>query len=175
MNIYIYPNKKSYTSIDTDKFIIKSVQSLTGKKAEDVKISRTKYGKPYIENSDLHIGVTHTDGILIIALGFCVIGIDAEPENRALKKIDLIVERFFSDKEREYIYSGAGDLKRQRFIEVWVKKEAYIKHMGKRVFDIADADSYILQGNYKKIAVDGYVVYTYTQEEESIKIIDIRN
>ncbi len=169
MNIYIYPNKK----ISTDKVIIKSVEGFTNKPDNDIKISRTRYGKPYIEKSDLHVGVTHTGDVLIIALGFSSIGIDAESENRVIKKMELVAERFFSDKERKYVYSGIGDLRRQRFIEVWVKKEAYIKYMGKRVFDIADIDTHIIQDNYKKIDIDGYVIYAYTQEED-IKIIDMR-
>lgn len=42
------------------------------------------------------------------------------------KRLKRISERFFSEDERKYI----GDFERERFFEVWTKKESYFKMLG---------------------------------------------
>ena len=80
-------------------------------------------GKPQLKNSDLKFNVTHTDGLIMIAVGDEEVGIDAE---NIFKKRDTakIAERYFSDEERGQIKTD------KHFYTLWTKKESAIKYAG---------------------------------------------
>lgn len=105
-----------------------------------VKVEYDELGKPSVTGTEdkWHISVTTTGKVMLVALADCPIGIDGEylprfndPEN----KIDYvaIAERFFTDEEADYVRDGADSS--ERFVKVWVRKEAYIKCAGKTMAD----------------------------------------
>ena len=89
---------------------------------------KNAYGKPYLKNNkNFHFNISHTKGLIVIAISNSPIGVDVE----LTRRFDLhIAKRFFTEYEIEYI-NGDTEKMYQRFFEIWTKKEAYIKHNGK--------------------------------------------
>lgn len=122
------------------------------------KVERTEYGKPYfVATSDgvtqelPHCSVTHTDNLWICAISDIPVGIDVEYIRD--RCFDQISARCFTPGEQEYVLGcmcdkgedglcslcGEGrclvNLQsyrvRERFFEVWTRKESYGKLLGK--------------------------------------------
>ena len=66
-------------------------------------------GKPYLENSGVHISVSHCDGLCAVAFSGSNVGVDAECSQRKIP--ERVSQRFLS---------GGG-------IAEWTKLEAYAK------------------------------------------------
>jgi 4'-phosphopantetheinyl transferase len=86
-----------------------------------------EYGKPYIKDSNLYFSLSHSNGVIALAVSKEEIGIDIElikdvKDNLALKVMN----------EAEYnIYKGLSkNDKINYFYEVWNSKEAYVKKLG---------------------------------------------
>lgn len=89
---------------------------------EDIIIKTDKNGKPYIEgNSEIHFNISHTDGLLVIAVSDYEVGIDAEK----VREVDMRVKKRFTKAEAEYVGESIN-----RFFEIWTKKEAFLKQKG---------------------------------------------
>ncbi len=93
-----------------------------------------------VENSPkkLYTAVTCAGDIMLVALCDKPIGIDGEYLPRMLSpenKIDYIMlaERFFSLEEAEYVHDTSNGTEAENFVRIWVRKEAYVKAIGKNV------------------------------------------
>lgn len=98
----------------------------------DIRIEKEPGGKPYVSIGNqvarLKFNISHTSGIGVVAFSECSIGVDIEkihePDYR-------IVRRFFIEPEQRYILDGESEeIRRNRFFEIWTKKEAYLKWKG---------------------------------------------
>ena len=95
---------------------------------DELIIARNEYGKPFLKNfPNIHYNISHTKGLIVCAMADCCVGIDVE-KMRPFKR--RIVERFFSPQEREYIFASHTQ-QEERFAEIWTRKEAYVKWLGK--------------------------------------------
>ena len=107
----------------------------------DLLFHESKYGKPYIKGyPDFHYNISHTRNAIVLVISTTPVGVDIEK----IKKAALsIAKRFFAANEQDYIFKDNNDFCK-RFYEVWTKKEAYIKYIGKGLsiplnsFDILD-------------------------------------
>lgn len=83
-------------------------------------------GKPYLEScTDIYYNLSHSGSMAMCVLSNAETGCDIE----LLTEPDMrIAEKFFTDKEREYI-AAAPDLRRA-FFEIWTLKESLIKATG---------------------------------------------
>jgi phosphopantetheine--protein transferase-like protein len=96
-----------------------------------VKINYNSYGKPSVAGypGELFFNLSHSSGVSVLAFdpGHTV-GVDVE---RIDEDFDYkpIVQHFFSHGEGQYIF-GLKEASRQRFYEIWTRKEAYLKAMG---------------------------------------------
>lgn len=91
---------------------------------------------PYI--SQWHFNISHTEGVGVVVFSRTEIGVDIEWMDE--RKI-CIADRFFCDKEREYIRMESEKSCVEKFYEVWTQKEALIKFRGEsisrlRMFDV---------------------------------------
>lgn len=95
---------------------------------EKIEFCRGEYGKPFLKNyPNFHYNISHTRNAIAIAVSEDVVGVDIEK----LRKAELqIADRFFTVAEQDYIkeFKEKTD---KRFYEIWTKKEAYIKCIGK--------------------------------------------
>ena len=102
---------------------------------EEWNFKTNRYGKPYITNHSidisLHFNVSHTKELVVMAVTINrEIGIDAEYLPRAGRMLD-IAGSFFSPLEIEQLNELPKDDQRDRFVDLWTLKEAYIKACGK--------------------------------------------
>jgi len=96
--------------------------------------AENKYGRPSVAAPrrfrDLHFSVSHTDGLVVLAIGrLAEIGIDVEATHRNLSICDLS-RLVFSSQEAKAIAGRAGRRARDSFFDLWTLKEAYVKARG---------------------------------------------
>jgi len=75
----------------------------------------------------MHFNISHTREAIACAISDKQIGIDIERIKPFNKRI---AEKFFTKNEQEYIFNKRED-ENVRFFEVWTRKEAYVKWLGK--------------------------------------------
>lgn len=94
----------------------------------DIEFDTNSYGKPHLINDqDYHFNISHTHNMIAVAVSDKPVGVDVEK----IREFDLgIAKRFFTEHELNYI-NKSQDNTYERFIEIWTKKEAYIKYIGK--------------------------------------------
>ena len=117
---------------------------------EDVRIEYSAKGRPSIVGSkeEKHISVTTTGSKMLVAVFENPIGLDGEYLPRydsAKTDYAALAERFFSGDEAEYIRNESGESEKEKFLKIWVRKEAYVKCVGKTIadfpnFSVVDAD-----------------------------------
>lgn len=103
-------------------FVLEKYYGIT---ADENSLSFNENGKPYLISGELFFNITHTKGLIMVAVSKREVGIDAE--NFAEKKVDFdgIAKKYFSEAEREQIKSE------RHFFTLWTKKESAIKYAGK--------------------------------------------
>ncbi len=160
MTLYFYEKNPHHKSSDTDRLINESIRRHQGVGGE-IEVLRTNLGKPYV-NLPLHVGVTHTDDIIIVALDDENFGIDCESIGRTQKNAEKIAERYFTENERQKIFDSAD--RDKMFLDIWVKKEAYVKFTGHGLSGMKNCDVTSLQG-FEKIENDrNLIIYVYKEK-----------
>lgn len=106
-------------------------------KPEDVVISRTEYGKPYIKNLNIEFNISHSYNMVACAIDKRPVGIDIEK----IRPLNLAISKYFCNADdmlyifdhipriEDFYYTENIEILK-RFFEVWTKKEAYGKCMG---------------------------------------------
>lgn len=160
MELYFYDKKKGHKREDTNTMIRESLKDyISGHSLAPYngEIKRTKFGKPYIDAS-LCIGVTHTDDVVIIAVDEKQFGIDAEKVGRKMEHRDSIAGRFFTENELLQVRDD------ENFLDIWVKKEAYVKFTGEGLSGMKACDVTTLSG-FEKIQNDrNLIIYIYKEK-----------
>lgn len=118
-----------------------------------------EFGKPYLRDyPNLHYNLSHKKGAIVCAVSDKPVGVDIE----SVKKFDKrIAERFFTQNELAYIFAYKRN-QDKRFAEIWTRKEAYVKWIGKglmipfKSFDVFNLDNKNVFINTKY--VDGYII-----------------
>ncbi|EGQ0296154.1 TPA: 4'-phosphopantetheinyl transferase superfamily protein [Staphylococcus pseudintermedius] len=89
-------------------------------------ISRNIYGKPFLIDSSTKYNLSHSNGVRVIIISDCEVGIDIE-FCRELEYV-TIAQTFFCNSEYEYI-KNSKDIQKA-FFRIWTLKEAYLKMNG---------------------------------------------
>ena len=164
MKLYFYDKCKGHKRKNTDAMIRESLNDyISGYSlpSYDGQIKRTTLGKPYIDYP-LHIGVTHTDEVAIIAIDENNFGIDCERMGRITSCRVSIMKKFFSQNECDYIEHAID--KDNAFLDTWVKKEAYVKYTGQGLSGMSQADTTKLC-SFEKIRNDrNLIIYIYKEQ-----------
>lgn len=93
-------------------------------------ITRNPKGKPVLPDGAMHFNLSHAATAAAVAVASRPVGVDVE----APRPVRLeLATRFFSPAERAYVFDGAAESAPQRFLEIWVQKEACIKREGRGV------------------------------------------
>lgn len=93
--------------------------------------ARGPHGKPYISGFDgLYFGMSHTQGAAAAVFSREEVGIDIE----FMRRVKGNISRRFAAGESAYINAAAAGEDSRRFLEIWTKKEAYIKQRGDGIF-----------------------------------------
>lgn len=166
MTLYYYPKSEKHRRADTDCRIAESLrryQTETGGVGSvPAAVLRTENGKPYFESGFPQLGVTHSDSVVIIALADTPFGIDCEDTDRRVPHRDALCKRFFSESEKEFVKNvGSEEEKTRRFLEIWVKKEAYVKYTGEGLQGMFDTDTFTLSGRFENRSDEKHILYIY--------------
>jgi 4'-phosphopantetheinyl transferase len=97
----------------------------------DRRLSYGKYGKPFISGCDIHFNWSHTEGCvaLVIALG-AEVGVDIECIGKQYCDYLDIAKNLFLASECEWIGLEPGQTSWERFLSIFVQKEAWLKATG---------------------------------------------
>jgi phosphopantetheinyl transferase len=159
MKLYFYDKKTGHKREDTDRLIRESLESyISGYSLPPYngEIKRTALGKPYIDYP-LFIGVTHTDDIVIVGIDEAPFGIDTEKAGRKMERCEKIAERFFTENE---LLQAHDD---ESFLDIWVKKEAYVKFTGEGVPAMKNCDVTLLSGFERIENNKDLIIYIYKE------------
>ena len=118
------PNRRK-ASIAAELLLISAIHSCRPDIQPPLDIIAGQYGKPELNNQDLHFSLSHSGDFIAAALCDSAVGVDIQ--KRAVYSTAL-VNRFFAEAERDYI--AAAQDKNYAFTEIWSLKESYIKAVG---------------------------------------------
>ena len=164
MKLFFYDKQKGHKRQNTDTMIRESLKEyISGYSLApyDGEIKRTELGKPYIDYP-LYIGVTHIDDTVIVGIDDENFGIDCEKRSRKMPRRDTIMGKFFTQNECALIESAED--KDEAFLDIWVKKEAYVKFTGEGLSGMKARDVTTLSG-FEKIENDrNLIIYIYKEK-----------
>ena len=79
-----------------------------------------------------------------------------------MKHRDALCKRFFSAAEQTFVKNaGAEEEKTRLFLELWVKKEAYVKYTGEGLKALAAVDTTTLSGRFENRSDEQHILYIY--------------
>ena len=165
MKVFYYNKARNHTKADTDSLIKSALCEYFGKQV-CARVKRTEKGKPYLDDCPLHIGVTHTDDTVLIAINDKPFGIDCESKERTVKNASRIADKYFCDNEKSYVFEKSSDEKEtdMRFLEIWVKKEAYVKFTGEGLSGMSGCDVTSICGFKLVENKNNLLIYIYEEE-----------
>jgi len=130
--------------------------------------SHNSYGKPYLSDyPNFHFNISHSNDTIVLLVSDSPVGVDIEYINEPCLKI---VDRFFLEEEKDYINSDNNN-KSIRFYEIWTRKEAFIKYLGKGLsiplnsFNVFDSS---IAPHFKTYYIDDYVISSFYKNCDSI-------
>jgi len=110
---------------------------------------RGPHGKPEVaapeEGEALRFSLSHTRGLVACLVGRVDVGVDAEPVGRRVAAMSL-ARRFFTSTEIRDLEDFPRPYRRQRFLQLWTLKEAYLKARGVGLAGGLDALSIFILG-----------------------------
>ena len=125
---------------------------------ESIFVKKEKHEKPYLYgHNEWQFNISHTKGMIAIAVSDKPIGIDVE----IIRKNDLrIAQRFFASSEIDYINDAKSDGdQNKRFLEIWTKKEAYVKFTGEGMNRLLNTFSvFDIPVKNRTLFVDDYII-----------------
>lgn len=121
----------------------------------------SKNGKPYIEGEKC-FSIAHTKSALVIAISSNDIGIDMEE----IKPINInLINKICNKKEIEEINNSKN--KNEKFLEIWTKKESYVKLFDKSIFiDTKNILKNINNIKFNTIKKHNYIITTAEQKKQ---------
>lgn len=87
------------------------------------------HGKPVLANGALHFSLSHSHGLIMVAIAQVEVGCDIERIDPALEWRPL-ADRFFSPGECRALLDMPEAQARRGFFDCWSRKEAYVKAIG---------------------------------------------
>lgn len=99
----------------------------------DLIFESNAYGKPYLANASLFFNISHSGDCLLIAVSdFDSIGVDIELIKSRRNLLGL-AKRCFSVDELNFWFDLPEDVRGQMFYQLWVRKEAFVKAVGRGI------------------------------------------
>lgn len=121
-----------------------------------VQIVENQYGAlaldPEAHGRRWRFNISHTDGLVALAVADAPIGVDVENVRRKGRTVEL-ADRFFAPSEAAALRALPEPLQRDRFFDLWTLKEAYIKARGMGLAIPLDAFAFTLEPGSIQISV----------------------
>jgi 4'-phosphopantetheinyl transferase len=124
-------------------------------------IRRTSKGKPFLgDDTALRFNLTHSHGRALIAIsGDRDVGIDLEKIRPEVDVVSL-ARRFLSDSDQAFITNGDPQRCHERFMQIWVAREAVLKAEGEGI-------TFPLHHDHFRFSSDGTEAYLIRGRDES--------
>lgn len=133
----------------------------------DLEFKFNKDNKPFIVNNNIFYNISHSSNYVIAVVSDKEIGIDIEKIRETnIKSINY----FASSKEKEYILLEHNNLFKRLF-EIYTLKEAYIKMVGKSVFDIRNVE-FTISNNHINCSNINVKCYSFIYDNYVISICE---
>ena len=102
--------------------------------AADLDIEKTEFGKPFLpDHPDTSFNMSHSGDSLAVAISSQYqLGIDVE-RYKSRHSWQGLVKKCFAPEEADYWYSLDKTERSHAFYQFWVKKEAFVKAVGKGI------------------------------------------
>lgn len=110
-----------------------ALASGSGKGIESLEFEYGSHGKPYLKDGFLEFNLSHTENLAVVALSPRRLGVDIESlespgwNNRPWR---LLAGRYFSNPEKEYLFSLPEAEQPAAFLRIFTLKEAGAKAIG---------------------------------------------
>lgn len=166
IGIYSYPHDK--TEKNSDKEIITSVREYINDGEANISVQRDQYGKPHIVGIDgIYVSVAHDKDLCLVAVARENIGMDLERSDRRVRNPASLAKRYFCDDEIAFL---GDEPSLSDFIDMWVKKEALSKLIGKGIPCMKEKSVFSEDIIFTKVYnYDRYIVYYVTNRDKIIK------
>lgn len=99
-----------------------------GKRMEDWNFGYGDHGKPFLKDSEWQFSLSHSEGLIACSVSRQKIGIDVEKMTG--RNWPLLAGRFFSQAEKEFLFSQDEELQMGLFYQIFTRKEAALKAEG---------------------------------------------
>lgn len=100
---------------------------------QELKIMVNQYGKPSLMGHKLSFNLSHTEDLLMIAVSnLSDIGVDIE-RIKSRTGMLAVAERCFAKQEFEFWLQLSEAERLQMFYQIWTKKEAFVKAVGRGI------------------------------------------
>lgn len=126
--------------------------ALKEEKITSHKISESKNGKPYLENSNIFYNISHKNKMVGLIISNSEVGLDIEYIDTESIKRKSTLKYFFTEKERESITNN------EELLTLWTKKESYIKLKGGMLRDAIGLDINNINVIYDTFKLDNYII-----------------
>ncbi len=94
---------------------------------KNIEYDYNEYNKPFFKNLDLFFSISHSQGIIVLAISKKEIGIDIEK----VKELDKKIIKNILNEEELRIYNNLNNKEQLDYVyEVFCGKEAYVKKLG---------------------------------------------
>lgn len=126
--------------------------ALKEEKITSYKISESKNGKPYLENSNIFYNISHKNKMVGLIISNSEVGLDIEYIDTENIKRKSTLKYFFTEKERESITNN------EELLTLWTKKESYIKLNGGMLRDAIGLDINNTNVIFDTFKLDNYII-----------------
>ena len=155
-------------SVYSEVLLREAVCSELGISNRGLKFQRTQFGKSYLD-CPLKFSLSHTQTAVIVALSFEEVGADIEKLRPARLKV---AQRFFSEDEKEFL--ACSENRDRDFFELWTKKEAYLKQIGRGLTIPLSSFSVLKERErFRTYVRDGYVISLCCKKEDRVYFIEV--
>lgn len=132
-------------------------------KPGDWEFNRNEHGKPYIANQNSHcslqFNLSHSKDLIALAIANTAIGVDVENISRPIDPLPL-AKRYFTVDEYNLIRKLSKNAQRNKFLQIWTLKEAYVKACGKGLAHLLNKINFIIHN-------DDTITATFSEELNS--------
>lgn len=127
-------NEDRNTYISTHYFLRKELSKILKIPQEEVSICTEQMQKPFLKSDNLDFNISHSSNYfaIIVANSENVkVGVDIEKVNKQID-IEDIINEYMHEDEIVYVKNGKGlnGFSNERFLEIWTRKEAFLKMLG---------------------------------------------
>lgn len=123
----------------------KMIADAVGSEPSAIRFGTTGRGKPVVlsPTSDIHFNLSHTDGLIALALDQKPVGLDVEWLGRKGPGLEL-AHRYFTASEYADISRQNPEHQQHRLLVYWTLKEAYLKAEAWGIVDSLDGFEFLL-------------------------------